>query len=183
METIINLYYANNAKQLHTMVDRILLNFGGIYQKDIDDFYSLANLVFVDLLSKFDRTKNFDTFLYSCLLNRIKTEITRRNREKRQFDRSTISIDEPAGEEETVTLGELIPSDFDIEKELFGEFCNDKMNQYLNRLSKKQREIALLLSEGYKAFEIREKLQVTEKEFTDCMSAIRSYEYIKVLMQ
>ena len=50
MEHIVNLYYADNAKKLHGMVDKILLKFGGISNKDKDDFYSLANEVFVDVL-------------------------------------------------------------------------------------------------------------------------------------
>lgn len=41
---IINAYYADNAKKLHRAVDKILLKFGGLSNKDLDDFYSLANI-------------------------------------------------------------------------------------------------------------------------------------------
>ena len=34
MEQILITYYADNARKLHRMVDRILLKFGGIYGKD-----------------------------------------------------------------------------------------------------------------------------------------------------
>ena len=43
-------YYAQNAKKIRNMVDKILSGFGGVTQKDYDDFYSLANEVFVDVL-------------------------------------------------------------------------------------------------------------------------------------
>lgn len=86
MEQILVTYYSNNAKKLHNTVDKILLKFGGISGKDVDDFYSLANEVFVDVMRRYDGTQSFDGFLYSCLLNKIKTEITRRNREKRKAD-------------------------------------------------------------------------------------------------
>ena len=43
MEKILQSYYADNAKKLHRIVDRIILRFGGISEKDKDDFYSLAN--------------------------------------------------------------------------------------------------------------------------------------------
>ena len=33
-------YYVNNAAELHKMVDGIIKNFGGLSQKDTDDFYS-----------------------------------------------------------------------------------------------------------------------------------------------
>ena len=36
--------------------------------------------------------------LYSCLSNRIKTEVTRRNREKRKADLNSVSLDTPIGE-------------------------------------------------------------------------------------
>lgn len=38
-------YYAQNAKKIRNMVDKILSGFGGVTQKDYDDFYSLANEV------------------------------------------------------------------------------------------------------------------------------------------
>ena len=81
MDQILITYYSDNAKKLHKMVDKILLRFGGLSGKDLDDFYSLANEVFVDVMRRYDSSKSFDGFLYSCLLNKIKTEMTRRNRE------------------------------------------------------------------------------------------------------
>lgn len=77
---ILDSYYADNAKKLHRIVDKILSKFGGLSGKDMDDFYSLANEVFTDVLKRYDHVQSFDAFLYSCLLNKIKTEITRRNR-------------------------------------------------------------------------------------------------------
>ena len=54
MDQVLNTYYANNAKKLHSTVDKILLKFGGLSNKDLDDFYSLANEVFVDVLRRYD---------------------------------------------------------------------------------------------------------------------------------
>lgn len=68
-------YYAQNAKKIRNMVDKILSGFGGVTQKDYDDFYSLANEVFVDVLRRYDRKQRFDSFLYSCLSNRIKQKL------------------------------------------------------------------------------------------------------------
>ena len=75
MEQILNAYYVDNAKKLHKIVDEILSKFGGLSGKDMDDFYSLANEVFVDVMKRYDPSQSFDNFLYSCLLNRIKTEM------------------------------------------------------------------------------------------------------------
>ena len=51
---ILNTYYADNAKKLHKAVDRILYRFGGLSGKDTDDFYSLANEVFTDVIKRYD---------------------------------------------------------------------------------------------------------------------------------
>lgn len=58
-------YYRQNARKLREKVDKILSGFGGITEKDYDDFYSLANEVFVDVLKKYDASQNFDSFLFS----------------------------------------------------------------------------------------------------------------------
>lgn len=184
MEQILVTYYSNNAKKLHNTVDRILLKFGGISDKDMDDFYSLANEVFVDVMRRYDGSQSFDGFLYSCLLNKIKTEITRRNREKRKADRMSISIDTPVGDDENCTIGDIIADDFSIEKKLFEEKeegYSRRMLLYLSRLSNIQKEVLRLNIAGYLPNEIREELHINEKEYTDCYAAIHSYRNVSVL--
>ncbi len=41
MEQILSRYYADNAGKLRGMVDKILARFGGLADKDRDDFYSV----------------------------------------------------------------------------------------------------------------------------------------------
>ncbi len=184
MEQILNTYYADNAKKLHNTVDKILLKFGGLSNKDLDDFYSLANEVFVDVMKRYDDSQSFDGFLYSCLLNKIKTEMTRRNCEKRKADRMSISIDTPIGDEEGLTIGDTLADKFSIEKELFEkseEGYSNRMLQYLSRLSTLQKEVLRLNIAGYLPGEIREKLHISEKQYADCYAAIHSYRNVSVL--
>ena len=184
MEQILAIYYADNAKKLHTIVDRIVVKFGGLSSKDLDDFYSLANEVFVDVMRRYDESKSFDTFLFSCLQNKIKTEITRRNREKRKADRMSISIETPIGDDDGFTIQDTIADSFDIEKEFLKESedgYSKKMLQYLSRLSSLQREVLRLNIAGYLPGEIKEELHIDEKQYTDCYAAIRSYRNVSVL--
>lgn len=184
MEQILVTYYSNNAKKLHNTVDRILLKFGGISDKDMDDFYSLANEVFVDVMRRYDESQSFDGFLHSCLLNKIKTEITRRNRKKRKADRMSISIDTPVGDDENCTIGDIIADDFTIEKKLFEEKeegYSKRMLLYLSRLSNLQKKVLRLNIAGYLPSEIREELHIGEKEYTDCYAAIHSYRNVSAL--
>ncbi len=184
MERILITYYANNARKLHKVVDKILLKFGGLSDKDLDDFYSLANEVFTDVMRRYDDSQSFDAFLYSCLLNKIKTEMTRRNREKRKADRMSISIDTPVGDDENSTIGDMICDDFSIEKEIFeknDEGYSRKMLLYLSRLSNLQKEVLRLNIAGYLPNEIREELHITDKQYNDCQAAIHSYRNVSVL--
>lgn len=183
MEQILNTYYADNAKKLHKVVDKILLKFGGLSDKDLDDFYSLANEVFVNVIKRYDGEQSFDGFLYSCLSNKIMSEITRRNREKRKADRMSISIDTPVGEDKSLTLGDTIADDFDVEKEVFGEENDEssKIEKYLDSLTKRQRKVVELLAASYSAGEIQDILHITQKEYVDALLGIHSYENISLL--
>ena len=182
---ILDSYYADNAKKLHRIVDKILSKFGGLSGKDMDDFYSLANEVFTDVLKRYDHVQSFDAFLYSCLLNKIKTEITRRNREKRKADRLCTSLDAVNGDEEECSLLDFIPSDFDTFEEVTKRHENqqyqDKVQLYISRLSNCQVNILNLLIDGYRTNEIREILHLSSKELMENLQIMRSYENVKIL--
>ncbi len=183
-EQILNTYYADNARKLHNVVDKILLMFGGLSEKDRDDFYSLANEVFTDVLKGYDEVQSFDGFLYSCLCNKIKTEMTSRNRYKRKTDRMSVSIDMPIDGEENATIGDMIPDSFCMEKELLEdneEEYSEKMLIYLDRLSQTQKEVLRLTVAGYLPSEIKEELHITEKQYCDCYAAIHSDRNVSVL--
>lgn len=184
METIVRVYYAHDGRKLHKKVDKILKKFGGIEDKDKDDFYSLANIVFVDVMKRYDGKRDFDGFLYSCLRNKIKTEMTRRNRFKRQADRMSVSIDTPIGEDENVTIGDTIDSGITIEKEFFEErkdTYSESMTKYLSRLSKLQRRILELMAIGFTQDEIIKELNITKKRYADCVATIKAQRNVSVL--
>ena len=182
---ILDAYYADNAKKLHKVVDRILCKFGGLSSKDKDDFYSLANEVFVDVMKKYDYEQSFDGFLYSCLSNKIMSEITKRNREKRKADRMAVSLDAVNESGEECCLLDFIASDFDTFEEAVRnqdkEQYQDKVQMYISKLSNQQVNILNLLIDGYKSSEIQLILEISAKEYSDNMQTMRSYENIKIL--
>lgn len=182
---ILDSYYADNAKKLHKVVDRILSKFGGLSNRDKDDFYSLANEVFAEIMKKYDYEQSFDGFLYSCLLNKIMSEITRRNREKRKADRMAVSFDVTKENEEECSLLDIIPSDFDTFEEVakrqgHGQY-QDKVQQYISRLSNRQVNILNLLVDGYKSNEIQRILDISSTEYSEDLKIMRSYENVRIL--
>lgn len=184
MEEVLEFYYADNAQRLHNMVDSILFRLGFWGLADIEDFYSLANEVFADVIGKCSDYRAFDGFLYACLCNRFKTEMTARNRQKRQADKMAISIDTPINDADNSTLGDIIADSFSIEREIFEkreEGCNERIMLYLSKLSKLQRDVLRLNIAGYLPNEIKEELHITEKQYADCNAAIHSYKNVSVL--
>ncbi len=184
MEEILLLYYENNAKKLRGIVNKILLRFGGLSEKDVDDFYSLANEVFADALRRYDGDQSFDGFLYSCLTNKIKTEITKRNRYKRRADRLSVPIDQPVGDDEHFTLADMIPSDIDIEKEVLEKnmgFVDQKIQDYLGSLSKIQRRIIEMKIQDIETNSIKKQLNLTDKQYQLYMRQAVQYEHIRLL--
>ena len=182
---ILNAYYADNARKLHRTVDKILCRFGGLSSKDTDDFYSLANEVFADVINRYDYEQSFDGFLYSCLSNKIMSEITKRNREKRKADRLSISIEATNDKGEDYSLLDCIPSDFDTFEEASkcqknGEY-QDRVQQYISKLSNQQINILNLLIDGYKPFEVRRILEMSPREYDNNMQIMRCYENVRVL--
>lgn len=202
MEKILNSYYENNAKKLHTVVNQIFYRkYGGIQDKDMDEFYSVANDVFCDIIknNRYDSSKGgFDGFLYSALVLAFVDEFKRQNRDKRvtkinlvdengeviQKTLPDIYLDTPIDDDENSTLGDIISSSFDMEKEIFDgkeEMYSEKMLLYLSKLSNLQREVLRLFIAGYLPNEIREELYITEKQYADCYAAIHAYRNVSVL--
>ncbi len=183
---ILDTYYSDNARKLRKTVDRILSRFGGLSGKDMDDFYSLANEVFVDVMRRYDYEQSFDGFLYSCLSNRIMSEITKRNREKRKADRMCVSLDAESGDDEGCRLLDFMPSGFDTFEEVAkrqrnGQYQDDRIQIYISKLSDRQVNILNLLADGFRPHEIQKMLGISPSGYSGDMEAMRSYENVKVL--
>ena len=138
-------------------------------------------------MKRYDYEQSFDGFLYSCLSNKIMSEITKRNREKRKADRMSISLEATNDKGEDYSLLDCLASDFDTFEEASkcqenGQY-QDKVQQYISRLSNQQVNILNLLIDGYKPFEIRRILDISKNEYADNLSVMRSFENVKVLFQ
>ena len=174
----------NKPNKLERLVDKILVKLRFV-NVDNEDFYSLANEIFVDVLERYDGKQDFNGFLYSCLCNKFKTEMTRRNREKRKADKMAISWETPIGDDDGGTIGDLISNGETIETEVFEQTedsYSKTMNRYLNRLSKLQKEVLRFLSIGFSTQEIIEELHISEEQFQDCYRAITSPRNKNVLL-
>lgn len=184
IQDILNWYCENEMSRLKKMCYPMLIKIGGISDKDYDDFYSIALAVLSDTVLRFDAEKeiDFDNFLASNIKRKFKTEIRDRNRAKRIPTKKLESTSNLITED-GLELSETIPSKFDT-YEVACEYLFEgtKIEQYLNKLSHNQRKIVALLSEGYKANDIKTLLHMSSKEYSSNLSAIQAYENVKILM-
>lgn len=178
-EKIVNMFFENDEEILKNMIDKILYKLGFDVEKS--DFYSLGSEIFLDALCRYDETQDFNGFLYSCLTNKFKTEMTRRNRIKRQADRNSISIDTPIGEDEESTICDFLSSDCNVEQEVIREQkCDENVETFLSSLSNIQRKIIELKMDEIEKEEIKEKLNITNGEYNSAMKSIQMNENLSL---
>lgn len=182
---LVNLFFENDEEILKNMVDKILYKLGFDVEKS--DFYSLGSEIFLDALCRYDERQDFNGFLYSCLTNKFKTEMTRRNRIKRQADRNSISIDTPINDENDLTIGDFLRSNFNVESEVekkdITETEDENIKEYLSQLSKTQENIAKLIMQDFSSDEIKEKLNLSDDEYKKAWKVMNSYEKKRILYQ
>ena len=153
---------------------------------DYDDFYSIANITLWQAYNSYDPDLgvNFEGFLHTCLQKKFKSELTKKHRQKRLLNQFTVSLDAVNTDDER-TLYDTIPSNFNTFEETVKrqgkDQFQDKVQQYISKLSRQQVNILNLLLDGYKPKEIRRKLMMSEKRYTDELQIMRSYENIKIL--
>lgn len=183
--TLVNTYFKNDAKKLNIMIDKILFKLK--FDVDKSDFYSLGNEIFLDVLCRYDGKQDFNGFLYSCLYRKFCTEMTRRRREKRKADRMALSWETPIGDEEDggSTLGDMIASNINIEKEILGDdsdiIMDEKIERYLKSLSKIQRKIIEMKMQNVEVQHIKEELGLTDSQYSSHMEEVVQYEHIRLL--
>lgn len=182
---LVDTYFENEGKKLYSMIDKILFKLKFDVEKS--DFYSLGSEIFLDALCRYDETQDFNGFLYSCLMNKFKTEMTRRNRQKRKADRMALSLETPIGDEEDggSTLGDMIASNINIEKEILGDdsdiIMDEKIERYLKSLSKIQRKIIEMKMQNVEVQHIKEELGLTDSQYSSHMEEVVQYEHIRLL--
>lgn len=198
---LIDIYFKNNASELYKMADKVLRNLK-FHDVDKEEFYSLASEVFVvEALKNFDESQDFEGFLYVCLYNKF-CSVMIRSRRKKRCTRIKVKIkdengkviekeeivpdvrmDAPVGNEEKSNFGDLIASNNCTEKEVIenGEY-SEEMQKYLDKLSNLQRKVLGLNSVGFTKKEIIKKLNINQKIYEDCCSAIHSYRNTRDLM-
>ncbi len=181
-------YCENDMKLLKKISRSIFMRFDEpLSEADYDDFYSIANMTLWQAYNAYDSNMgvSFDGFLNSCLKKKFATEIQKRHRHKRVLNQFAVSLDAINENSGDCCILDFLASDFDTfeeaVKEQTTEQYQDKVQQYISKLSTKQINILNLLIDGYEPHEIQELLGIPKKEYMEHLRIMRSYEKIKIL--
>lgn len=195
MEQLLNSYYENDARKLHTTINNIFnRSYGGIKDKDMEEFYGIGTDVLFKIWhnNTYDPSKgDFDGYVYRALCLAIIDEFKKRTCDKRTtknfiLDKKTgkpfkiniqdVSLDAPVKEGENLTQGDLIPSDFDMEAIIFERCEDEKVERFLNSLPKITRQIIEMKMDNIPVSEIKEKLEINDREYSNYMNYAKMNE-------
>lgn len=198
IDKVINELFSNDAKELQKICNKEIMKFGGISNMDLDDFYSRVGWDISIAKENFNpsKGKTFKEYIYGVIKLSVWKEMRYRNREKRQItveveekDSSgeikknkeyvkNISFDAPA--EDGINLRERIASDFDMDNELALNVDDDKVDIFMNSLSKLQRKILNLKIKKYSVQQIKEILNISERDYSNAMNSIKTNENLSL---
>ena len=191
-QEFLDYYCENNMQRLKYISYHIFSKFGGISEKDYDDFYSIANMVLWNDIQSFDESKgiSFENILKFHLRNKFKTAMTKRNRKKRggtndRYGSQEVSLDAPVSSQDgnDTNLLEIISNDMksDMEDQVTGLKYSDRVGKFLDNLSRRNRKIAMYIMVGYDPKDIKRILNISEREYNKAILEFRLYENICIL--
>lgn len=202
MEQILNDYYKNGGEKLHKLVNQIInKKYGGTADKDMDEFYSVANDVFADIVlhNRYNSSKgDFDDFLYGALCLAIIDEFKKQNRDKRttkievidengnlkKISVPNVYLESAVDGYDNLTIGDTIKSDYNLEDETFrglSESDNENIREYISTLTPTQKKIAELIGEGLSKNEIIKKIRISKSAYSNNLKAMRHFEKVRIL--
>ena len=171
--------------EVEKIVDKILVRFGGISDADLDDFYSLAGLVFTQIIENYDPEKKvpFKSYFTRCLRNKVMETISARNAYKRRADREAISMSTKINSaDDDIEIGETIADPkTEVEDRVFSEILSDSTTQFLSRLTRKQRQMADLIMRGAEEKDIMREMNLTYAEYNRILNSMREFELASIL--
>lgn len=192
-------YAGNDMKKLKVIVIKCIKKYGISYDnKKYVEFLSDANWQLYMILRSFDPEKNDSIYGYTDAKLSLKVITTLRDVSRQKYvnyerdENGKVKVDDGGNRkvltdvsidnenEDNRSVLETYNSGFDIHSATFGEQLSDNYYEYMKRLGKKQRRVAIKIGEGYKISEIAEILHMSKKEVSNCMKDIKDSNNVRV---
>lgn len=200
---IVDFFYKDKGKELKKICNQILhIIWNDIPDYYRDDFESLAGYIITFCLESYDPTtgpfrayvypymqKKFISYIYG--INSLKRggdgnwDPEKRDENGKKIKKSVkvkfVNIDDKVKEDSDSTYADIIKGGKSVEEIIFEDKKDSRLEVYINRLSRTQREIAKLLANGYKPNEIQSILGLTSKQYFDNLTEMRNPENTNIL--
>lgn len=199
-QQILEEFLSNDMYQLNKICKFLVMK-KSVPQMYEDDLYSIARWTFLESLQTYNPTKEckFKTYLIKSIwkafydwtrdstrLRRCNLETNRdgkivKDEKKNPIIIPDISIDAPT--EDGIDLSERVASDFTIENAIsdnIGFSLDEKVEEYLESLPKKAREIIKMKMDDFSIGEIKQKLELTDGEYTQYMNIAKTNEKLEL---
>lgn len=196
---IVNFFYDNDGKEIKIICNQILHSiWNDVPYYYRDDFESLAGRLLLVCINKYDPSvgdfrgfaypffqKKFISHIYS--INSLKNggdgnwDGKKRDengkRVKKGVRVKTINIDDKIKDGSESTYADIVPGGKSVEEIVFENKKDSKLEACINKLNKTQKKIVSLMIDGYKPNEIQERLQLTNKQYFDYVTDMRTSEF------
>ena len=201
-DEIFHYYLDNEMSNLKKLCKKIFTGYE-IPMSEEDDLYSIGMEVLMNSVANYDSdlsNAKFTSYLIGNIKRKFQTYIRDNKYTKKRAKIETykdddgniqvksvknLSIDETINSDNDITLGQTLSSDFDIWNEIFEDKDTDKysekMQNYLKRLSKRQKKILFLLADGFDSDYICKELNIKPSEYYDNVLGIRCERNKKLL--
>lgn len=190
---------------VRNILDKKLLFLKQLSNDDYDEFYSIANeqLLYAVIEYDSDRCDKFEPFLYTNILRKLTTltrDMTRSSRCLKKYEtdehgnivlgddgkpiviiEEIVRLDRPVdnGSGKMVNLYETIPDN----KVYVDETLSKEMYEYLNSLSKREKELLELLEKGHPRPYICNKMHISVQTFNRLKDNLTNPDRIDRLMK
>lgn len=201
---IVNYYYEKDRKALKSICNKILSQIWNdvpFYYRD--DFESVAGLTILQSLNTYNLKKggqklddirkyvntsiklNFISYIYN--INNLKHggdgnwDPEKRDENGKKVKKSVkvkfVNLDDKIKEGSESTYADVIPGGKSVEEIVFENKKDSRLEACINKLNKTQKKIVSLMIDGYKPNEIQEELQLTNKQYFDYVTDMRTSEF------
>ena len=164
--------YAKAKKCIHIVLKR------RVSSQNMEDYMGIAHLALIKAARRFrpDKRMTFTSFANMNICSAIKTELTRENRDCRQFNKTAQSLEAPVKNDDNLRIMDIIVGDSEINIEE-----THRIQQYLNTLPEDAKKVLSLRCEGYDYIKIRDNMGYTTKQMKDVLMKIQKPERVNIL--
>lgn len=164
--------YAKVKKCIHIVLKR------RVSSQNMEDYIGIAHLALIKAARRFrtNRKMSFTSFANMNICSAIKTELTRENRDCRQFNKTAKSLDAPVNDDDNTKILNTLIGDGEITIQE-----SKRINQYLDTLPEDAKKVLALRLKGYDYIEIRNKMGYTTKQMKDVLMKLQKYERVTIL--